>query len=104
MMLVQSASYEARIAAENAVLGVGQPTRHQIVPHGGFTDPEYAGVGITEAQALAASEDYRVAVVPFADLDRAVIDQRTEGFCKLIVSPSTLMFSGFCTWFTLLFS
>jgi hypothetical protein len=30
-----------------------------------------------------------VAVVPYADMDRAVIDDRTEGFCKLIVSPET---------------
>jgi dihydrolipoamide dehydrogenase len=89
MMLVQSASYEARIAAENAVLGIGQPNRHQIVPHGGFTDPEYASVGLTEEQARAHGAGYLVAVVPYADLDRAVIDGRTEGFCKLIVSPET---------------
>ena len=89
MMLVQSASYEARIAAENAVLGIGQPNRHQIVPHGGFTDPEYASVGLTEEQARAHGSEYLVAVVPYADLDRAVIDGRTEGFCKLIVSPET---------------
>jgi dihydrolipoamide dehydrogenase len=89
MMLVQSASYEARIAAENAVLGVGQPNRHQIVPHGGFTDPEYASVGLTEAEARAADQDCLVAVVPYADLDRAVIDERTGGFCKLIVSAET---------------
>jgi pyruvate/2-oxoglutarate dehydrogenase complex dihydrolipoamide dehydrogenase (E3) component len=86
MMLVQSASYEARIAAENAVLGVGQVYRHQIVPHGGFTDPEYASVGLTEAQAQREDENYAVAVVPYADLDRAVIDDRTTGFCKLVVS------------------
>jgi dihydrolipoamide dehydrogenase len=89
MMLVQSASYEARIAAENAVLGVGQPYRHQVVPHGGFTDPEYASVGLTEEQARESEADCRVAIVPYADLDRAVIDDRTEGFCKLIVSAET---------------
>jgi pyruvate/2-oxoglutarate dehydrogenase complex dihydrolipoamide dehydrogenase (E3) component len=89
MMLVQSASYEARIAAENAILGVGQPNRHQVVPHGGFTDPEYASVGLTEEQARAVEEGCLVAVVPYADLDRAVIDERTEGFCKLIVSAET---------------
>jgi pyruvate/2-oxoglutarate dehydrogenase complex dihydrolipoamide dehydrogenase (E3) component len=88
-MLVQSASYEARIAAENAVLGAGQPYTHQIVPHGGFTDPEYASVGLTEAQAQAVEGGYLSAVVPYSDLDRAVIDDRTEGFCKLIVSSET---------------
>lgn len=88
MMLVQSAGYEARIAVENAVLGIGQPYKHQIVPHGSFTDPEYASVGMTEAQARA-QHDCAAAVVPYADLDRAVIDGHTEGFCKLIVSRET---------------
>jgi dihydrolipoamide dehydrogenase len=89
MMLVQSAGYEARIAAENAVLGVGQPYAHTIVPHGGFTDPEYGSVGLTEERARAEGREYAVAVVPFADMDRAVIDGRTIGCCKLIVSLET---------------
>jgi dihydrolipoamide dehydrogenase len=89
MMLVQSASYEAGIAAENAVLGVGQPHAHQIVPHGNFTDPEYASVGLTEEQARDVEGGYVVSVVPYADLDRAVIDDRTAGFCKLIASRDT---------------
>lgn len=89
MMLVQSASNEARIAAENAVLGVGQPHEHHIVPHGNFTDPEYASVGLTEEQAQEVEGGYVVSVVPYADLDRAVIDDRTTGFCKLIASRET---------------
>jgi pyruvate/2-oxoglutarate dehydrogenase complex dihydrolipoamide dehydrogenase (E3) component len=88
MMLVQSASYDARLAAENAVLGAGQPYKRQIVPHGGFTDPEYGSVGLTETQARAQAECV-VAVVPYTDLDRAVIDDRTPGFGKLIVSKET---------------
>jgi pyruvate/2-oxoglutarate dehydrogenase complex dihydrolipoamide dehydrogenase (E3) component len=89
MMLVQSAGYEARVAAENAVLGVGFPYSHHIVPHGGFTDPEYGSVGLTEEQARAAEPDCLVSVVPYADMDRAVIDDRPVGFCKLIVSQET---------------
>ena len=85
MMLVQSAGYQARVAAENAILGIGQPNRHLIVPHGGFTDPEYASVGLTESQARSEG-DCVVASVPYADMDRAVIDGLVEGFCKLIVS------------------
>ena len=85
MMLVQSGGYEGRVAAENAVLGVGERHPHLIVPHGGFTDPEYASVGLTEKQAIARQDCLSV-VVPFTDIDRAVIDDRTVGFCKLIVS------------------
>ncbi len=85
MMLVQSAGYEALAAAENAVLGVGNRQQHTIVPHGGFTDPEYASVGLTEAQARA-QEDVVVATVAYSEMDRAVIDDHIEGACKLIVS------------------
>lgn len=93
MGLVQRAGYDARIAAENAVLGLKHPYRHQIVPHGGFTDPEYGSVGLTEEQARA-QEEIAVAQIPFANLDRAVIDGRTEGFCKLIVSARSHRFLG----------
>ena len=54
MMLVQSATYEGRIAAENAMGESGRELRHTIVAHGGFTDPEYGSVGLTEAAARAA--------------------------------------------------
>jgi pyruvate/2-oxoglutarate dehydrogenase complex dihydrolipoamide dehydrogenase (E3) component len=89
MMLVQSGSYDGRLAAENAVMGGTQPYRHMIVPHGGFTDPEYGSVGLTEEQARATGQEIVTAVVPYADMDRAVIDGRTEGYCKLIVSGET---------------
>ncbi len=89
MMLVQSAGYEARIAAENAVLGPELRYEHHIVPHGGFTDPEYGSVGRTEEAVREAGEEYLVAEVPYSDLDRAVIDGRPEGLFKLIVSHDT---------------
>ncbi|MGH3086513.1 MAG: dihydrolipoyl dehydrogenase family protein [Rubrobacteraceae bacterium] len=88
MMLVQSATREGEIAAESAVLGGSRTLRHSVVPHGGFTDPEYAGVGPTEEEARREG-DCAVAVVPYADLDRGVIDGHAGGMCKLIVSRST---------------
>jgi dihydrolipoamide dehydrogenase len=88
MMLVQSAGYEAIAAAENAILGVGSRQKHSIVPHGGFTDPEYGSVGLTEEQARAR-EEVVIGTAWYADLDRAVIDDHTEGLCKLIVSRDT---------------
>ena len=88
MMLVQSASYEALLAAENAVLDGRRAEVHAVVPHGGFTDPEYASVGLTEAKACQ-QEECVSAMVPFSELDRAVIDDHTPGLCKLIVSRRT---------------
>ena len=91
MMLVQSAGYEARVAAENAVnslraSGDIHAYRPMIVPHGGFTEPEYGSVGLTEKQARAEGHDYVVGLASMVNLDRAVIDGYTAGFCKLIVS------------------
>lgn len=88
MMLVQSAGYQARVAVENALLGASRKAEHRLVPHGGFTDPEYGGVGVTEEQA-SKNGGAAVAVVPYADMDRAVIDGHSVGFCKLIVDRET---------------
>jgi len=88
MMLVQSATPEAEIAAENAVLGGRRALRHAVVPHGGFADPEYGSVGPTEVEARR-EQDGTVAVVPYADLDRGSIDGHRVGSCKLIVSRAT---------------
>ncbi|HET7269996.1 MAG TPA: NAD(P)/FAD-dependent oxidoreductase [Rubrobacter sp.] len=96
MMLVQSANYEGALAAENAALGEERNYRHAIVPHGGFTDPEYASVGLTERQAREefGDEDCVVAIVPYSDLDRGVIDGHPDGSCKLIVSRSSRLILG----------
>jgi len=88
MMLVQSATAEGALAAESATLGPGGRGKHVIVPHGGFTDPEYGSVGLIE-RAARAQDECVVATAQYRQLDRAVIDGHTEGFCKLIVSRNT---------------
>jgi pyruvate/2-oxoglutarate dehydrogenase complex dihydrolipoamide dehydrogenase (E3) component len=94
MMLVQSASYQARTAVENALLGLQRLAEHRLVPHGGFTDPEYGSVGFTEEQARQQYPDCLVAVVPYGDMDRAVIDGHSDGFCKLIVDRRSHLIIG----------
>jgi len=83
-MLVQAAQFEGEAAAENAVLGANRRTPHHLLPAGGFTDPDYAGVGLSEEQARERDERCVVATVPYDGLDRAVIDDRRRGFLKLI--------------------
>lgn len=83
-MLVQAAHFEGEAAAENAVLGTNRRTPHHLLPAGGFTDPDYAGVGLTEEQARARDRRSIVAVAHYRDLERAVIDDREVGFLKLI--------------------
>lgn len=83
-MLVQAATFEGEAAAENAVLDANRRTPHHLLPAGGFTDPDYGGVGLTERQARERDPLCIVATVPYSQLDRAVIDDRAVGFLKLI--------------------
>ncbi|MEY2849534.1 MAG: hypothetical protein RI885_2201 [Actinomycetota bacterium] len=83
-MLVQAAQFEGEAAAENAVLGTNRRTPHHLLPAGGFTDPDYAGVGLTEQQASERGLDFVAATVAYSSVDRAVIDDRERGFLKLM--------------------
>jgi pyruvate/2-oxoglutarate dehydrogenase complex dihydrolipoamide dehydrogenase (E3) component len=93
-MLVQGAHFEAYVAAENAVRGPQQAFKHALLPNGGFTDPDHAGVGLTEEQARKEHPDCLVAVAHFCDLDRAIIDNRKVGFLKLIADRETMQVIG----------
>ncbi|MBW2301032.1 MAG: NAD(P)/FAD-dependent oxidoreductase [Deltaproteobacteria bacterium] len=53
-MFVYTAAYEGALAAENAVLGSSKPRDYSVLPWLIFTDPQVAGVGIDEGQALPA--------------------------------------------------
>ncbi|KGM14200.1 dihydrolipoyl dehydrogenase family protein [Cellulomonas bogoriensis] len=83
-MLVQAARAEAEAAARNAVLGTTVRAPHRLLPAGGFTDPDYADVGLTEEQARERDERCVSVLVPYDSLERPVIDDRTRGFLKLV--------------------
>ncbi|HKE82316.1 MAG TPA: NAD(P)/FAD-dependent oxidoreductase [Vicinamibacterales bacterium] len=87
-MLVQSAALQGIIAAENAVRGAHRTYRPHIVATGSFTQPECASVGLTEEEA-SADHKYIAEIVRYEHLPRAIIDQRTDGLCKLIVDRRT---------------
>lgn len=83
-MLVQAAYFEAEAAAENAVLGANRASPHHLLPVGAFTDPDYAQVGLTEEDARQRDPGCIVAVAPYDRLERALIDDRSTGYLKLI--------------------
>lgn len=87
-LLVPQAIQQGFLAATNAVSGnsMTMPADQaglQVNPMGSFTDPEYARVGLTEAEARRFHSVESV-VVPFSTVSRPIIDGRTEGLCKLI--------------------
>lgn len=60
-----------------------------VIPHVTFTAPEVARVGMSEAEAVAHGG--RVAYLPMAEIDRAVIEGAPEGFVKLVAGPRRLL-------------
>ncbi len=93
LMLVPQAVQDGFVAATNAVRGATTTRGSRVSPIGSFTDPEYAQVGLTEAQARE-THDVAVAVVRFDETTRTIIDGRTTGFCKLIVDRATATILG----------
>jgi pyruvate/2-oxoglutarate dehydrogenase complex dihydrolipoamide dehydrogenase (E3) component len=93
LMLVPPALQEGFVAASNAVLGPTMQVEQRVNTSAGFTHPEYASAGLTEAKARAA-HDIVTAVVPFDSTIRTIIDGRETGFCKLIVDRKTAKILG----------
>jgi pyruvate/2-oxoglutarate dehydrogenase complex dihydrolipoamide dehydrogenase (E3) component len=61
--------------------------RYDVLPTGGFTDPDYGQVGLTEQQSRPRSLAAWSHTVPYAAIERAIIDSRTTGLLKLISDP-----------------
>lgn len=93
VMLVPQALQGGFVAATNVVRGPTLPLQDDVGPVGGFTDPDYAQVGLTEAKARE-SHDVVVSKVPFDSTTRTIIDGHTVGFCKLIVDRATCKILG----------
>jgi dihydrolipoamide dehydrogenase len=54
-----------------------------------FTDPEIADVGLAEADAFAEGRKLRVTKVPFSASAKALINNETTGFVKILSDPAT---------------
>jgi pyruvate/2-oxoglutarate dehydrogenase complex dihydrolipoamide dehydrogenase (E3) component len=87
-MFTHAAEREAQVAYQNAVLRLPRKIDYSALPWATFTEPEVATVGLSEAAARQQSDDVRVLRADFADLDRAVVDGLTDGFAKVIATPS----------------
>lgn len=94
LMLTPVASYQARIAARNAIEGNVVPADYRIVPSAVFTYPSIAWVGMTEEQARAENIDHSVSHSYFQDNGAAVINGEPEGFVKLIADSEGRIIGG----------
>lgn len=81
---VYMAAYGAKLAARNALNGDALSYDNAAMPWVVFTDPQVAGVGLTEAQAVAAGHEVKTSVVPLDQVPRALAARDTRGLIKLV--------------------
>ena len=87
-LYTHAAEREAAIAVHNALRTIPKKFRRDAVPRCLFTDPEFAAVGMTEADALLTHPDARVYRVDLALVDRVRIDGGTGGLAKVVATAS----------------
>ncbi|MCQ2143319.1 MAG: dihydrolipoyl dehydrogenase [Bacteroidales bacterium] len=84
-MLAHTASREGEVAINN-ILGKKDVMRYNAIPGIVYTNPEVAGVGLTEEEAKKKGIDYEVVKLPMAYSGRFVAENEGgEGLCKIIV-------------------
>ena len=54
-----------------------------------FTDPQVAGVGLTEAQARDAGHEVKTSVLALDNVPRALAARDTRGLIKLVADAET---------------
>lgn len=86
---VYMAAHGAKLAARNALGGDTLAYDNAAMPWVVFTDPQAAGVGLSEAQAAAAGQDVKVSVVPLDQVPRALAARDTRGLIKLVADAHT---------------
>lgn len=84
-LLAHTASREGEVVVNN-LLGGQDRMRYKAIPGVVYTNPEVAGVGLTEEAAKAQGIDFKVLKLPMAYSGRFVAENEGgTGLCKLIV-------------------
>ncbi|MCC8088771.1 MAG: dihydrolipoyl dehydrogenase [Rikenellaceae bacterium] len=109
-LLAHTASREGEVVVNN-LTGRGDIMRYNAIPGVVYTNPEIAGVGLTEEAAKAKNIPYRVSSLPMAYAGRFVAENEGgNGVCKVLVgekygeilgvhmlgNPSSEMIYGAC--------
>ena len=78
-----TAGVHGSLAASNAILGLRRRVELATIPRVTFTQPEVAAVGVSLEQAQ--TQGLTVRTVAHVEVDRAIAEQQTTGFSRLIL-------------------
>lgn len=88
-----AADAAARLVIQNALFspfGLGQSKVSQLlIPRVTFTDPEVAHVGLSETAAQQQGIAIATITIPLSQVDRAIIDGKTEGCIRIHHQPDS---------------
>ncbi len=87
-MLAHKAEEEG-VALAELLAGKAGHVNYDVIPNVIYTEPEVAGVGLTEAQAKEKSIPVKVGKFPLAANGRAIASDATEGMVKIIACAKT---------------
>ena len=82
-------AHQAWYASVNALFGALRrfSADYRVVPTVTFVDPEVARVGLSEREAQAQGIAFEVTRYEMRELDRAIVEDETEGFIKVLTVP-----------------
>ncbi|MBI3069704.1 MAG: mercury(II) reductase [Candidatus Levybacteria bacterium] len=89
-----TAGREGTLATENALSNAQNSIDYNTVPWTIFTDPQLAGVGLTEDQEMKQLGKCLCRTISFEAVPKALIIGRTEGLIKMAVHPDTKVILG----------
>ena len=86
---VYMAAYGAKIASKNAMNGDSMVYDNSAMPWVVFTDPQVAGVGLSESAAKNQGFDVKTSSITLEHVPRALAARDTRGLIKLIADKNT---------------
>jgi len=92
-MLAHKATHEGEVVAE-VIAGHDVQFDARTIPAVVFTEPEVATAGLTEPECKDQGLNYKVGKVPFAAIGKAIANNATEGFVKVIIDADTKLILG----------
>lgn len=91
--LAHKASYEGKVAAES-IAGLPSVVDYKVIPAVVFSDPEIAGVGLSETEAKAKGLNVTTGKFPYGANGRAQTMNASEGFVKLVADKDSGLLIG----------
>ncbi len=84
-----TAGREGTIAAGNALAGESGSVDYDAVPYAIFTDPQFAGVGMTEVEQMRRTKVCACRTISLEHVPKAGILRQSEGLIKMGIDPKT---------------